>query len=442
MADALTSLYTLDSGAYGSKAVIPATSTNTSHQITGWETSLPNYAALAGLQSSNIENQLQGILNPQDLANAQTWAAQRGITTGTGFGSPNNMAAYQQFLGLSAQALEQKGQENLNAALNAAPRSTTSDSTQTIDNNVLAAIYASAPDPYKAALANMGAQSGGLSAGGLSLGTLNNPALGTANVAGSKPPAWTTVSSGPGGASAISAADRANAGRTVDAAQAQADALSRAQGNNSVDASAQMRQQLVDANARAQAERDAAMRSLSASMNQTTNKGGVIGPNGHEWVPVKGGYYQDSETGQLQVGAPGGSSIFGAIQTGNNQITDPYDPFYGTAAQSKVYASMPDYSKIGADPIGAALGFTTKTNPGNNTVSKGSMYTGSVAGYGGDFGLGTGSGTTDFYQSSYSPNYSSAGLSGINYSDPWNTGSSMDTSASSSSDDDWLYYWG
>src|ERR1035441_3244754 len=151
--------------AYGGVPVIPTTSTNSSTNTSSWNTSLPNYDALASVASMNIGNQLNGTLNPQDLANAQQWAAQRGVATGTGFGSPNNMAAYQQFLGLSSQQLEQQGQTNLNAGLAAAPRTTTSAGTQTTDNNVLAAEMAASPNPYAAAMANLAAQQAGLKAG-------------------------------------------------------------------------------------------------------------------------------------------------------------------------------------------------------------------------------------------------------------------------------------
>jgi hypothetical protein len=126
---------------------------------------LPNYDALASAASMISQNQMAGQLNPQDLANAQTWAAQRGIATGTGFGSSNNMAAYQQFLGLSAQQLEQQGLTNYQGLLAGAPRTTDTTGIQTTDNNVLAAEYAAAPNPYAAAMANLAAQQAGLSGG-------------------------------------------------------------------------------------------------------------------------------------------------------------------------------------------------------------------------------------------------------------------------------------
>jgi hypothetical protein len=163
--------------AYGSIPVIPPTSTNVTTGSSTWTPNLPDYAALSGQASANVGNQLRGQLNPQDLANAQTWAAQRGIATGTGFNSPNNMAAYQQFLGLSAQQLEQQGLTNYNALLAGAPRTTNTTGTQTTDNNVLAATTAAAPNPYDAAMANLAAQQAGLRSGGGAVGGVGGGGL-------------------------------------------------------------------------------------------------------------------------------------------------------------------------------------------------------------------------------------------------------------------------
>jgi hypothetical protein len=151
--------------AYGSVPVIPPTSTNTSTSESTWSPNLPNYDALASAASMIAQNQMAGQLNPQDLANAQQWSAERGVGTGTGFGSPNNMAAYQQFLGLSAQKLEQQGLTNYEGLLAGAPRTTDTTGTQTTDNNVLKAEYAAAPDPYAAAMANLAAQRAGMAGG-------------------------------------------------------------------------------------------------------------------------------------------------------------------------------------------------------------------------------------------------------------------------------------
>jgi hypothetical protein len=180
----------LNPAAYGSIPVIPPTSTNTSQSTTTSVPNLPNYAALAAQASGIAGNQMAGQLNPQDLANAQTWAAQRGIATGTGFDSPNNMAAYQQFLGLSAQQLEQQGVTNYQGLLAGAPKTTTTSGSQTTDNNVLAAITAASPNPYAAAMANWYAQQAGLASGagaatgGISGAPATHPATTTPTTSG------------------------------------------------------------------------------------------------------------------------------------------------------------------------------------------------------------------------------------------------------------------
>src|ERR1017187_10201216 len=162
---AITDPAILNPSAYGSVPVIPPTSTNYSQSTSTSTPNLPNYDALAGAASLISQNQMAGQLNPQDLANAQEWAAQRGVASGTGFGSSNNMAAYQQFLGLSAQQLEQQGLTNYEGLLAGAPKTTTTSGSQTTDNNVLAAEYAAAPNPYAAAMANLAAQQAGLANG-------------------------------------------------------------------------------------------------------------------------------------------------------------------------------------------------------------------------------------------------------------------------------------
>jgi hypothetical protein len=201
---AITDPAILNRAAYGGVPVIPPFSTNTSESTSTSTPNLPNYDALASAASMIAQNQMGGQLNPQDLANAQTWAAQRGVASGTGFGSPNNMAAYQQFLGLSAQQLEQQGLTNYQGLLAGAPRTTNTSGSQTIDNNVLAAEYAAAPDPYAAAMANLAAQQAGLAGGaGAGVGTHIGTGAGTGSGTG--------AGTGAGGQSAYQAAQSAAA---------------------------------------------------------------------------------------------------------------------------------------------------------------------------------------------------------------------------------------
>jgi hypothetical protein len=359
----------LNPAAYGSIPIIPPTSTNTSQSTSGWDTSLPNYAALAAKSSGNIGNQLAGTLNPQDLANAQTWAAQRGISTGTGFESPNNMAAYQQFLGLSSQGLQQQGQTNLNAALAAAPRTTSTSGSQTTDNNVLAAITAAAPNPYAAAMANLASQQSGLGAG---LGSARPGAAptggGGAGVGGPVVP--------PGGVAAMGGGYPAPGVNT---------------GSITLGATAAPAQPATGTNAQ-----------YGGAAQTTGFSGAVTDSQGNQWVDMGDGTYMNLATGDVQQGAPGGSSVSGAINLGGNQTFDMQDPFAGTAAQSPAYGSMPDYSQVGADPMAGLLGGDLSggqaaTDPfagdvsdptsawwnGYQDVSQGSMYMGDTSGYGG-----------------------------------------------------------
>lgn len=150
--------------AYGKVPVIPATSTTKTGQVAGWTTALPGYEGLAGQASGLAGKYMAGQLPADVLSNITTAAAERGIATGSP-GSPNANAAYLRALGLSTLDLEQRGMQDYINLLNASPRTTTTDTTQTIDNSVLKAIYEAAPDPYLAAMANLQARLSGEGAG-------------------------------------------------------------------------------------------------------------------------------------------------------------------------------------------------------------------------------------------------------------------------------------
>jgi hypothetical protein len=307
----LAALY--NTAAYGTRPIIPATSTNTTDSTSGWSTSLPDYANLASLQSGNIHNQLSGTLNPQDLANAQTWAAQRGISSGTGFGSPNNMAAYQQFLGLSAQQLEQQGQQNLNAALNAAPRTTTTHGSTTTDNNVLQALAAAAPDPYAAAMANLAAQAAGLrnsnqTGGGGALSDLTSNPLTPSQVAGANGGYQIT-----GGGAPFTPNPANNIRTGAGPAQAAANLTgplgpSGGGGNMTTlpgedPAEAFRRWQ--------QSQQGIPLFDTPTSHGANASPGSsssVLDEQGNEWLDVGGGTYMNLSTGEVQQGAPNSSN--------------------------------------------------------------------------------------------------------------------------------------
>lgn len=153
--------YIYNPAAYGSIPNIPPTSTNTT--TSSWTSQLPQYEALSGQASGLAGSWMRGELAPDVISNIQRQAAERGIRTGVGPGSPNANAAYLQALGLTTQQLQQTGLQDYLQLLAQSPRTTTQQ--QVIDNNVLQAITSAAPDPYSAALANMAAQAAGLRGG-------------------------------------------------------------------------------------------------------------------------------------------------------------------------------------------------------------------------------------------------------------------------------------
>lgn len=189
--------YLTNPAAYGGIPQIPATSTNVT--TTSPQTQLYGYPGLNQQASQFVSTGLAGQLDPSVLANIGQTGAQRGWGTGS-MDSPNANAAVAQMLGLTTRDIQQKAMENYMNLLNVTPRDTTQ--TQTIDNNVLQSIYAAAPNPMDAALANLAAQWLALQAGneagtppgggGFNL----NPGRG----AGTTPPpgGGTDVGSGPG----------------------------------------------------------------------------------------------------------------------------------------------------------------------------------------------------------------------------------------------------
>lgn len=306
--------------AYGGVPVIPPTSTNSSTNTSSWNTSLPNYDALASVASMNIGNQLNGTLNPQDLANAQQWAAQRGVSTGTGFDSPNNTAAYQQFLGLSSQQLEQQGQTNLNAGLAAAPRTTTSAGTQTTDNNVLAAEMAASPNPYAAAMANLAAQQAGLAGG-----------AGAAGGGGSQsgnPPMSTTAPSGAYGGGLTPGASGGGVQNRTGATQQQQQQQGAVSGvgkpmpggNGSFQnadgsvtgANGDVWTQNSDGTWINQLTGETQSGLVGASgMSGPSQQGGIVTPSGDEWVDLGNGSYMNLTTFEVRDTPPAGEASSG-----------------------------------------------------------------------------------------------------------------------------------
>ena len=154
---------------YGSIPSLPAYTTDTS-TTTGTDVqaqmlkNLPGYSMLSGADSSNIGYNLQGIVNPDVVANLRQGAAELGIGTGTE-GSATNNAAYLKALGLTTNQLQQLGHTQLTEAMGRTPIQQTQLGTQKTDQGAAAAVYASAPNPALMMNASMGAAAAGMGAG-------------------------------------------------------------------------------------------------------------------------------------------------------------------------------------------------------------------------------------------------------------------------------------
>lgn len=81
---------------------------------------IPNAAGLEGISSTNIQNELRGIIPDDVLRLLQQQAAERGAARGIA-GSPNESAAYLRALGLTSLDLTDRGQKNLAMALGRNP---------------------------------------------------------------------------------------------------------------------------------------------------------------------------------------------------------------------------------------------------------------------------------------------------------------------------------
>lgn len=154
---------------YGGIPNLPATLTDTTSQ-TGTDIqaqmikNLPNYQAMLGQDTSNIQSNLAGQLSPDVITQLQQQAAERGTMTGTPY-SANSNAAYLRALGLNSLQLQQLGNTQLTAAMNRTPIQQTQQGSQTTDLAALRALYGAAPIPANAALANINALKAGLGGG-------------------------------------------------------------------------------------------------------------------------------------------------------------------------------------------------------------------------------------------------------------------------------------
>ena len=88
----------------------------------GLESNLPGYESMLGTASANTQQELSGQL-PQDVVNQITQeAAERGVATGQGAGSPNTNAAMLSALGLTSLGEEQTGASNLSTLIGETPQ--------------------------------------------------------------------------------------------------------------------------------------------------------------------------------------------------------------------------------------------------------------------------------------------------------------------------------
>lgn len=82
---------------------------------------LPDYAGMLQQASGNVAQELTGQV-PTDVANQiQTAAAERGIGSGMGAGSPNETASYLDSLGLTSLGEMQAGQQGFSSLMGSTP---------------------------------------------------------------------------------------------------------------------------------------------------------------------------------------------------------------------------------------------------------------------------------------------------------------------------------
>src|SRR5271155_1061050 len=84
-------------------------------------TALPGAGAAQQTALGVVNNDLAGNLAPDVVNQIEQIAAERGVSTGAGAGSPNNNAALLKDIGLTSQGLQQTGLQDLNALTAAAP---------------------------------------------------------------------------------------------------------------------------------------------------------------------------------------------------------------------------------------------------------------------------------------------------------------------------------
>ena len=136
---------------------------NTQNLSTALAAMIPDYANLTQSRSGDISSELSGQLPTDVIQQLQQQGAERGVSSGSP-GSSNAGAAYLRALGLNSLQMQQQGMGNLAQAVTTTPLPKMFDPSSMLvspeqqQSAAMAAnMYASAPDPYAAAMAAMSA---------------------------------------------------------------------------------------------------------------------------------------------------------------------------------------------------------------------------------------------------------------------------------------------
>lgn len=136
-----------------------------------YNAAIPNYSGMAAQSSANIGSELSGQLPQGVLDQILQASAERGIATGTTGSGDMNAALVKQLLGSSLD-LTQMGEKDLSGAVARSPITQPFDISRMFvspemqqEAEMAASVYASAPDPSKAAGALAGLARGGSGGG-------------------------------------------------------------------------------------------------------------------------------------------------------------------------------------------------------------------------------------------------------------------------------------
>ena len=157
------------SPAYGGIPNLPKYTTDTTQQA-GTDVqsqmiqNLPNYQNMVSQATGNIGANLQGQVAPDVAYNLGQQAAEMGAGEGQSL-SPAAATSFLAKYGLTSNALQTQGQQQLLAQMQATPMQQTSTGQQITDQGAAQAVYNAAPTPSAAAAAAMNAAQGGINSG-------------------------------------------------------------------------------------------------------------------------------------------------------------------------------------------------------------------------------------------------------------------------------------